>query len=398
MDQPSFANALKNMTCLFDQLLSSLSTLQALSKIRPEEPDQKRLLRAALKTLVEHFGIEYCSIYLGVKGNLVQVAEFHWAELFPSDDGVTLKDTSRDSLPELALMNLALKTCQIQTLTSIETTEENRKVPTDLKKNQPSVVCAPILSGDSCIGLINMTHPKQEFFNEWHLRLLPLFSGFLGQIITTHHLLVEMNEQVKQRTKELETLLTETTHLKKHYKTLSLIDELTGLYNRRYFFSEGKMCLSRAMRYDHPFSLLLLDLDRFKTINDTYGHAVGDRVLKEISHKILNLLRETDLLARVGGEEFAIILAETDEQGASILAERVLQAVREIPFEADNRSFTTTSSIGLVSLGKGYFDDKKANLDADYILDQLFSQADSAMYIAKKQGGNQTALVKAQLL
>ena len=384
MKQTSLAYALNNMAAHFDQMLAALSTLQDLSQIKPEVVDQGQLLKPVLETLMDHFGIAFGSIFLYEKDQLVKAATCSWSELMPQSANIDL--SAKKPSIDKALMARSLETGQIM----------NSSITEDTSSQEYALMCTPILSGQEKLGVINLFHPQQGFFNEWHFRLLPLFASFVGQLITTHHLLTKMNEQVNARTLELQALLAETTELKKHYKQLSLVDELTELYNRRFFFLEGKNILSRSIRYGHSFSLLLLDLDRFKSVNDRYGHKVGDSVLQAISKKLLQILRETDLLARVGGEEFAIILPETSEDGAKLLGERLLNAMAEVPFTSKGETFNMTASMGLVSLPEKDMKTKNGT-EAEYLIDLLFTQADFAMYSAKHQGGNRLCVAKPDL-
>jgi diguanylate cyclase (GGDEF)-like protein len=113
---------------------------------------------------------------------------------------------------------------------------------------------------------------------------------------------------------------------------MATTDSLTGLFNRRYFMSHVEKELIRAERTKHTLSLVLLDLDRFKRINDTFGHSVGDRVLREIAKLLSKDLRDMDILSRVGGEEFAMLLPETSVEGACEVAERIRISVEKNGF------------------------------------------------------------------
>lgn len=155
-------------------------------------------------------------------------------------------------------------------------------------------------------------------------------------------------------------------------------DALTGINNRRAFFELGEKELKQAQRHHLPLAALMLDADHFKKVNDTHGHAVGDLVLIDLAQTLANTLREVDLLGRVGGEEFAILLPHTPLAQAQEVAERLRQALaaRKIPLpNGTNLSFT--ASIGLVMLTPEEQD-----------LDKLFHKADLALYQAKKQGRN----------
>jgi len=158
----------------------------------------------------------------------------------------------------------------------------------------------------------------------------------------------------------------------------SLTDTLTGLPNRRHFDQRLEEEIKRSARTQQPLSLLLLDLDHFKKINDTYGHAAGDKVLTAFAQRIGNVIRGNDIPARYGGEEFAIILPETDHKQALDIAQRVHKEISETQFVAANQKIKLTTSIGLAQL------DKNMQKPED-----LTSAADSALYAAKQAGRNQ---------
>jgi diguanylate cyclase (GGDEF)-like protein len=165
------------------------------------------------------------------------------------------------------------------------------------------------------------------------------------------------------------------------YRRASLIDPLTGVANRRHFSQVAERILARARFASRPIALLLFDLDRFKRINDTYGHHAGDAVLIEFCRLATSLLRPTDLFGRVGGEEFAGLLLDTGRQDALLLAER-LRAALEATFHAvEGRTFTAT-----VSIGVAISDQASADLDA------LLDAADQALYRAKVLGRNRVEL------
>ncbi|NJB66927.1 diguanylate cyclase (GGDEF)-like protein [Desulfobaculum xiamenense] len=155
-------------------------------------------------------------------------------------------------------------------------------------------------------------------------------------------------------------------------------DGLTRIYNRQYFDERLVDELKRARRYSQDISLLLLDIDHFKAVNDTYGHQAGDAVLKDVGALLLETLRSTDFPARYGGEEFAVILPHTCETKAWNLAERLRQKIARMLFAADGKNFTITTSIGVASIPPGAF---KKNVD-------ILRQADRALYLAKASGRN----------
>jgi diguanylate cyclase (GGDEF)-like protein len=136
--------------------------------------------------------------------------------------------------------------------------------------------------------------------------------------------------------------------LHKEAERLSITDALTGVWNFRYLSMSLAREIERASRFNRPLAVLMLDLDRFKLVNDTHGHARGDAVLRELAARITEQVREVDTLARYGGEEFVLVLPETTVEGATMLADRICVAVRREPFGEDRREepLTITVSIG----------------------------------------------------
>lgn len=158
---------------------------------------------------------------------------------------------------------------------------------------------------------------------------------------------------------------------------LAITDGLTGLYTRRYFFERFDEELQRSKRHGFKFSFLMIDIDDFKLCNDTYGHLVGDAVLKETAHILKGSVREIDLVARYGGEEFSIMLPETDRSGAMLVAERIRKRIEENIFKVYDEKLKMTVSIGLAI----YPDDSQEVSD-------LIERADKALYAAKSSGKN----------
>ena len=157
---------------------------------------------------------------------------------------------------------------------------------------------------------------------------------------------------------------------------LSTVDDLTRLYVRRYFDGRLRDEVARSRRYGTRFTLVLVDFDAFKEVNDTYGHGTGDRVLKMVAEILHAEVRSLDIPARVGGDEFAVILPEVGWQGALLLAERIRARLKETPVEADGRQIYQTVSMGVASFPDHATADEKELLEA----------ADTALYKAKQEG------------
>jgi diguanylate cyclase (GGDEF)-like protein len=154
-------------------------------------------------------------------------------------------------------------------------------------------------------------------------------------------------------------------------------DHLTALKTRGYFEQQLELEIKRSERKGEGFCLLMLDIDRFKPLNDTYGHHIGDRVLRRVAQVLTQDMRDIDTVARYGGEEFVIILPDTTEDEAYSVAQRIRAAVEVEPFRVDDRSEQITISIGLAVFGKDASMGK-----------QLVQRADAALYVAKGQGRN----------
>ncbi len=162
-------------------------------------------------------------------------------------------------------------------------------------------------------------------------------------------------------------------------KLLSVTDELTSLHNRRYFFQKLREEIERAWRYSRKISLLLIDIDNFKQYNDIYGHQQGDDVLRTFSNRLKKIVRENDTVARLGGEEFVIIMPEANSDMAFNLAERLRLDVTKYPLRDANGKFTI--SIGVAGFPSDAQDTNK-----------LLRKADSALYQAKREGKNKVCL------
>ena len=172
------------------------------------------------------------------------------------------------------------------------------------------------------------------------------------------------------------TDVTELYQLKEQFKKQANTDPLTKLYNRRYFIEHAEREFKRALRNDLALSIITLDLDYFKKVNDQYGHLVGDKVLKQVADKLSSLSRQEDVLARIGGEEFSVLLINTSPQDALIAAERICSEQANHLIEID----TETTINVRVSVGVA------TRMSCDLTFEQLFCRSDNALYQAKSQG------------
>lgn len=217
-------------------------------------------------------------------------------------------------------------------------------------------VIVPVLTDDSVIALLRLKRSHAPFTAD-ELRFL---------------------EAVVNQT----ALALERAKLIAFLENLSITDALTGIANRRHFEWRLSEEVERARRYKYPLSALMLDLDHFKQINDTYGHQVGDTVLQQVAQRLKHSLRRTDFLARYGGEEFVILAPQTPSERALVLAERIRQVIAKSPIPvADNLQIHIT-----VSVGVAVFPDHAQNEIG------LVRAADAALYKAKQLGRNRVCV------
>jgi diguanylate cyclase (GGDEF)-like protein len=171
------------------------------------------------------------------------------------------------------------------------------------------------------------------------------------------------------------------------HKTAALVDPLTGISNRRAFLQDSELQLKRQASDPRPMAVMLLDLDNFKSINDRFGHAVGDRVLQVFAEAAGNCMRRTDLFGRLGGEEFAALLVDAPRDRALSVANKIRRSFADATHEVDGRLVTATVSIGVV-----------ITYDAVLDVSALLAQADHALYRAKDNGRNRVELASIELI
>jgi len=206
----------------------------------------------------------------------------------------------------------------------------------------------------------------------YHLITTP-FKGLDGDLIGIVEHITDVTARVKAERALIES--------ERRYKELSIIDELTQLYNKRYFNNELPLEVERARRYQHPLSLLLMDIDNFKHHNDTYGHADGDKVLERLGRVVVSALRVNDVPCRYGGEEFTVILPDTCGENAMVVAERIRENfAAEIFCPNPEEEVRKTVSIGVTQYIPGEEEES------------FLARADGNMYQAKQSGKNRSVL------
>ena len=220
-----------------------------------------------------------------------------------------------------------------------------------------------------CFDLaIHPVRPVAEIIQEANIRLNLLHLDYQ-----------EMHRELARTNAELERLRQQLETRGRQLETLANIDGLTGICNHRCFQNFLQAEIARAVANDGMLSLLLIDIDHFKQFNDAHGHQAGDFILKELANVARTGIRTYDMLARYGGEEFAVVLPDTDSEGAMTVAERMRGLIAGHDFANNAHHYRVTMSIGAASL---------APADADRDRNRLIALADQALYRAKKQGRN----------
>ena len=226
------------------------------------------------------------------------------------------------------------------------------------KPDEPLLVAVIVLTGqgDETVAVRAMKSGAQDYLAKGRLTSESLHRAM-------HHAMetVALLRKIEDQRAELTRLAT--------------LDELTGLYNRRFFLRRLHDEIERAVRYGLPLTLLLLDVDHFKRVNDTYGHQAGDAVLKALADCLVrNFPRKSDMVARYGGEEFAVVLPDTSPQNAVRLAERTRLAVSQLPIVHGSQTIGITISVGASQLGR------------QESVQSWIERTDQALYQAKTQG------------
>lgn len=219
-----------------------------------------------------------------------------------------------------------------------------------------SLLAVPMISRGKVIGVLSAQSKRLGAFLEQDEKIFSILAGSAALAIE--------NASLHQKTKEL-----------------SILDELTGVYNYRYFIEKLFQETKRAGRYKQSLSLLMVDIDWFKRCNDTYGHVFGNRVLQELAQRIRDSVRDVDVVSRYGGEEFAVILPQTNNKDAQMIGERIRHRVESIPFVGEERDSSLRVRV-TVSLGVATCPENGGTVE------DLVEKVDQGLYLAKGKGKN----------
>jgi len=244
-----------------------------------------------------------------------------------------------------------------------------------IEKHQPkSVLCSPVVNRGQLIGIVYLENESTiGAFAEDHLNTVQLLSTQTAISLENAKLYANLEERVISRTQDLRKANEKLT-------LLATTDSLTNSLNRRHFLERSKQEVERALRFNRPAIVLMMDIDNFKKVNDTYGHAVGDEALRQVANISKSNLREQDLFGRMGGEEFAIFAPENTINEGLQLAERIRRSIAQTAIQAPPESFQITVSIGITVITQTYD-----------TIEQLLQLADKGLYQSKETGKNRVS-------
>lgn len=332
-----------------DDELYELTISQEVSNIIYSRLDYKEIIDAILEIIERSIGCHLCGLLFVDEEKKTGIrVEVKYPATQKEIDNFKLKIIETfNRLTGGRLLPEQVSVDQADSGNLIASTAENRNILSSFQSQL-------LLAGEKPIGTLAVANSFPSAFNSEDLRIFSIIA---------RHSSIALNN----------------TLLHKKITELSVTDGLTGLYVYRYFNDALDKEIVRSARYKQSFSLIMLDLDGFKKVNDNYGHLQGDEVLKEIAKILKKISREADIVARYGGEEFAIILPETEMEGAFILADRIRMVIKNYAFGTKEKMINLTASLGVAS----YPDTALSKLD-------MIKNVDRALYRAKAEGRNKT--------
>lgn len=333
-----------------NKTLNNLSILYNISQAVNFIDDLKRLISVILDKAIETVNAEKGSLMLyDSNDNTLQVKVVYGLKDKKQEDDINNGIIECTKMPPTSGIAGKVYTEKKSIITNLGGQDPRFNQLTG-DSNVSSLICVPLIAKGECIGIINITNKKNgKLFNKKDLEFVEALANQAAIAVD--------NAQLYE---------------------LATKDGLTKLYIHRHFYFLLETEMKRVQRYRHVLSLLMMDIDNFKHVNDTYGHLIGDMVLKEIASTIQKTIRHVDIPARYGGEEFTVILPETAAQNAMIIAERLRKRISEICVKVDdNTVIRPTVSIGISEYPNASDDIK-----------ELIDYADKALYMSKENGKN----------
>jgi len=340
-----------------EQRASELSAINAVATAASRSLELNDVLRAALDKVVEVMAMDVGGIYVLEKGRQRLRLAAHY--------GLRKETVAEHSFVSLGEGYTGLAAEAGEALYSNDTQRVPDTAP-DLMSREGllSIASIPLKAKDQVVGVLYVAGRRPHAFSPNDLRLLESIAGQIGVAVDNARLYSEV-------------------------ECMAITDSLTGLTNRRAFMERLDRELQLSRRLGVPLSLLLIDIDHFKRFNDTFGHLVGDQVLREVATVITGAVRTSDITARYGGEEFAVILPDTAVDGGLALSERIRRAVEGHHLGPSNPRARQRVT---VSLGLATYPDHAS------LPEELIDAADGALYLSKKRGRNRVTVFSAEEL
>lgn len=324
--------------------IRELAVLNDISSLLYKDLDESSVIETIVDKAKELIKSEFSAVLLVKKG---KVSSFYTS----LGDSTSCKSEAKGVLLKVLQEGITVRTGDIMSLPDF------KGFPSNHPAKIQSILIVPLLLKDEIIGEIILANRiDSDGFSQEDEDILLTF-GFHASFALER---ARLHQEVRQ---------------------LAAIDGLTGLYNHRSFQEKIEMEVARAKRFGSKVSLLMLDIDFFKKLNDTYGHSMGDEVLRRVSCKIVENIRNIDIAARYGGEEFAVVLPETPPEGARITAERIRKAIKDYRISYAENLISVTVSVGVAT----YPDNASSRIE-------LIEKADSALYEAKRNGRDRVCI------
>lgn len=271
-------------------------------------------------------------------------------DVISAENGMDCITLAKESTPDIILLDIMMPGIDgIETLRRLKSDDKTRKIP---------VLMVSASSEDNRV-VEALDIGAHDFVSK------PIVYSVLSARMRSALRLRQAKKELENANKELARLASE--------------DPLTNIYNRRYFYLLTEAEISKSTRHHHQISMLMIDVDMFKNVNDIYGHPAGDEALRNLTRCCQMIKRSSDILGRVGGEEFALSCPHTDLPGAYLIAERLRETCQNQKIEIDGHSFSITLSIGVTEYK-----------ESDKNMEEFIHRADKLLYKAKNQGRNRT--------
>jgi len=347
-----------------------VNTLIKASEVIAQEYEYSSLLKILIQIVMENAGAQHGFVLLEKEGSFVVQASANK----DTNDIEVMQETPYTEIDEIVhpIVNYVLRTKESVVIDDMTQSDifDVSYVSSRLVK---SVLCAPLMLQGELKGLIYLENNLlSSVFTEDKVKLLQYLSGQIVISIENTIVYSRLEEKIKQRTKDLEAS-------KDELKVLASMDSMTQLYNRRYFSEISEELFEINKRVHKNFSLIMLDIDNFKNVNDTYGHHIGDEVIITIAKILRENTRKSDVVCRFGGEEYIILLPETTSEISMDIAENIRELVEQLVIKLSrDKELRVTISMGVSMVN--------TLLDSDVEL--AINKADNALYEAKRSGKN----------